>query len=419
MLRRASSLSETAGRGLCLNSPRTGNRGHALESHASTHVSGFPSIDGGKREFNNEMSQLVVYGGSAAMQHLPKALRAAVAAAKSAGAAVAIIKRSAWYLGQANSARQAIVKAFTNSISGWGGGGGGVQRNVVPKVQTNRAMYQRGAVTGSIVQSHREYVMDVSPTSAAFEKQKLIISPSDRILFKSLAYISRCFDKYRFRKLRFVYVPSCATTTGGRVAGAFEYDLNDPEPTGKVDLYAMEGSKRGPFFENLSWDMTPTGWLDVSLTGAEPKLSCPGYFIFAMMECDSVGVKGELYVEYEVELKIATKFVPVAQALAVAQTLGVAANFTTSGDGVAKIVAQTIVFNVAGTFLLIMSTVNSALGTIAFTPGPDVVSGGTRNAQSATASLVTLTVTVQRNSFVTMVLHTAIVGNVTLSITEA
>ena len=364
------------------------------------------------------MNQLVIYGGGAAVQQLPKALRAAVAAANSVGAALAIIKKSSWYLSQANNARKAIVNAFTRGIGG--GATGGVQRNVIPKVTSTRAAFQRGTVTGSIVQAHREYVQDVSPTSAAFSLAKFQISPSDRVLFKSLAYISRCFDKYRFKKLRFVYTPSCATTTSGRVAGAFEYDLNDTAPLNKVDLYAMEASRRGPFFEPMSWDMTPTGWMDVSLTGAEPKLSCPGYFVFASMECDTTGVKGELYVEYEVELKISSKFVPVQQNFLITNAAGLlTSGHSSTGDAITYISGQTVFFNIEGTFVMCLSVVNAAAGNLSVSANAGVTFSASRSASSTTSAMLAATITATKGGSFIMGAPPTTASQITMTLVEA
>lgn len=200
------------------------------------------------------------------MQQLPKALRTVVGAARTVGEAVALIKRSAWYLSLAKRAQQSVVAAFQSGAASLtpprqpNKGIIGIQQ---PAMSTQRIAYNRGSVSGSITQRHREFVMDVKGT-AGFEVNQFLISPSNRDLFKSLSYIARCFDKYRFLKLRFVYVPSCSNAVGGRVASAFEYNPTDPPPVDKQEVYAMEGSKRSPYYERQSIDMTPGAWLNVN-----------------------------------------------------------------------------------------------------------------------------------------------------------
>lgn len=138
------------------------------------------------------------------------------------------------------------------------------------------------------------------------------VNPGNGLLFPRLSAPSRVFEKYRFRKLRFLYRPISAATRSGAVVLEMETDVYDTIPTTKEEMLNHQNSARG-----LPWDAFQ---LDVAPKDLHPR---PQMFIrsegFAPSDYDArlddlgelhLGVSvdsddpiviGELWVEYDVD----------------------------------------------------------------------------------------------------------------------
>lgn len=138
------------------------------------------------------------------------------------------------------------------------------------------------------------------------------VNPGNSLLFPRLSAPSRVFEKFRFRKLRFLYRPISAATRSGAVVLELETDVYDSIPTTKEEMLNHQNSARG-----LPWDAFQ---LDVAPKDLHPR---PQMFIrsegFAPSDYDArlddlgelhLGVSvdsdtpiviGELWVEYDVD----------------------------------------------------------------------------------------------------------------------
>jgi hypothetical protein len=121
------------------------------------------------------------------------------------------------------------------------------------------------------------------------------------------------WERYRFTKLEFRYVPSAAvTTTTGRVTMAVDYDPSDVPIETEVDLSTYAGVVSGPVYrpltvranprllnEAIKWNRVRSGPVSSDLVGFDP---CR--FIFAVAGAPSLAELGQLWIDYTVEFQI-------------------------------------------------------------------------------------------------------------------
>ena len=59
------------------------------------------------------------------------------------------------------------------------------------------------------------------------------VNPGNVNLFPWLSTISTCYERYRFHKLRYEYVPWIGTSATGAIQCSFDYDASDVD----VDVF--------------------------------------------------------------------------------------------------------------------------------------------------------------------------------------
>lgn len=170
---------------------------------------------------------------------------------------------------------------------------------------------------GDMTVCHRELVNGVSNSasnSAVFQQvQRLRINPSSKITFKWLSTIAPSFETYRFRKLRFRYIPRCPTSSQGSVLLVPDYDSADAntltEERATQHVNAVEESVwkecvaiLRPESLNRTYKAHFT-CTDERFEGTkqDPKtLDAAQFFVF--VESNEILTYGKLWVEYEVDL---------------------------------------------------------------------------------------------------------------------
>lgn len=146
------------------------------------------------------------------------------------------------------------------------------------------------------------------------------------------------YSKWRWRALRFIYVPTCPTSTQGQIGLSFQYDVIDTTPTSLSDMTMMNGFTNAPYWlggdgavmlsnprsrpvagavvssfdvsrQTLPWYpyITAQDFLDllaVSTTGpAAANIYSPGNLVSASVGGPTVSVAGgNLYAQYEIEM---------------------------------------------------------------------------------------------------------------------
>lgn len=183
----------------------------------------------------------------------------------------------------------------------------------------------KNSKNGTIIR-HREYLADIENTTA-FTNRVFPINPGISKTFPYLSQIAPSFEEYMFRGLIFEYrsmssddiIQSGANSTGlGTVVMATEYDVQDENFPSKSEMensqfavsckpsvsmiHPVECERKQVVMPHLFVRTTPTGALP---SNADPRFYDLGNFQIATQGnpgTTGMGVIGELWVSYEVEL---------------------------------------------------------------------------------------------------------------------
>jgi len=243
----------------------------------------------------------------------------------------------------------------------------------------------RSTKNGCVCLSHSELVGDVIGT-LAFTPTIYSINAGLTTLFLWLSNIAANYESYIFKKLKFRYLPACATDNAGTVYVSVDFDPSDPAPVTERQLTNYQGTRfsapwKATVYDCLSSNLRKcssyyvrTGALNA---GEDIGLTDVGNFIIATVGC-AASTMGKLWVDYEVELST-PDFLQTAVGRALSSRLVNLNNFTTlpTVTGIAPVTA-TIAANVLTltatqpyACLVAMDTVGTGLTTVA--------TGGTAN----------------------------------------
>lgn len=149
------------------------------------------------------------------------------------------------------------------------------------------------------------------------------INPANFVLFPWLSGIARGFEKYRFTRLSFRFVPSNPTTAPGRFYAAVDYDYNDEPASSLPTLMSNETASSASVWGevNLNCNMRTMfaghDYKYVSNTSrfseTEPRLTYGG-FLMAAVSGTTGACTWDLVVSYSVEL-ISPQYVDEAEAV--------------------------------------------------------------------------------------------------------
>lgn len=141
---------------------------------------------------------------------------------------------------------------------------------------------------------------------------RLSLNPGDGVTFPWLTGIAARFEKYRFRSLRFRYVPTISTLFAGSVSMCPIYDPSESVPRDRRALYNAEGTRTTVVYQPMSMQI-PTVRLNqtlfvrlshpASLDNTELRQTDLGYVAVSLMDIGGVDLTfGSLFVDYEVDL---------------------------------------------------------------------------------------------------------------------
>jgi len=218
-----------------------------------------------------------------------------------------------------------LVGVELNPGPGRGGGRGGKQqqkRGKKPKKANKQGFSQQKsapAAFGSTFRNralkkqritHMEQLTSV-PGSVSFSNNYYALNPGLVETFPWMAQIARSFEEYKVVGLKFVYVPSCGSSTKGNLMMSYDYNAVD-------ELYADAkemGSSDGCTTSNV-WE-PKTAAIDVKCAnnsqahfvrsadqpdGTDLKTFDVGIFEYATMGCADTTAIGLLYIEYTIDL---------------------------------------------------------------------------------------------------------------------
>lgn len=285
------------------------------------------------------------------------------------------------------------------------------------RVRRQQAPNMRMAGNGqSCVIRHREYIAEL-PGATAFTVTTYVCQPALQTMFNWLGTMAGNWEKYRFRRLRFVYETESGTTQTGAVVLVFDPDVLDSAPASKQAALSYKFFTRSPAWKECAlevacgelqrdWMYTRPGAVP---SGADQKL----YDVGNLHACvqGSSGATGELYVEYDIELISPQQAVsstnPIsgktsgANALTSSALVGTGATYTSGSNvGWALTDASTFTCTIAGQYMFVLR----ANGTV-------IDCTGLSNSGTATATVTTAGSTpAAATSCTAMTLVTAQVG---------
>ena len=123
---------------------------------------------------------------------------------------------------------------------------------------------------------------------------------------------AQLYDKFRFKKLTFKYVPYQGTVVPGSIVLAYDRDISDATPpandVGVRQYMAMMDAVAGPIWQPLSMTCPLShpeeGLFTNAVPGGDDRLAYQGQVYVALLEPPPAGVvlAGDLFVEYDLEL---------------------------------------------------------------------------------------------------------------------
>lgn len=191
----------------------------------------------------------------------------------------------------------------------------------------------RSTGLGGMTVKHTEFCGTLDRHTAAIESRDpatgekepgsgmiLPLNAGEGITFPWLNSVAMRYEKYRFKSLKFFYVPSISKMYGGAVAMCPIYDPADTPPTSRRELYNAEGAVHAPVHEHLSLTIPERRLNETKfnrgnhkdlIDANELRLSDLGYLTITLFDLDSslattiqaaAAAYGDVFVEYEVEL---------------------------------------------------------------------------------------------------------------------
>lgn len=162
--------------------------------------------------------------------------------------------------------------------------------------------------------SHRELLCEVSG-SVNFSATQIALNPGLESSFPWLSKEALTYEMYKWKLLRFIYVPSCATTKTGNVGLSIDFDCDDAPPTTKMEFMSNMDSVTSSSFESCTYTTNQINFVrqfpnkfvrfgsEVLNTSDQGRFDL-GTFLYFTSGQDNTNVIGSIYVEYIVEFFI-------------------------------------------------------------------------------------------------------------------
>lgn len=198
----------------------------------------------------------------------------------------------------------------------WGAKKLGYSRSTAPISKSVTVSYKQPKMyskNGSMFVTHKELIATVK-TSDNFALKSYTINPGLFSVFPWLSSIAINFEKYKFKKLVFRYIPACSTSTSGSVYMAHDYDVNDDPPSGESAISNFQEVVSGNTWKEIAcvsrgnnknnakqYYVTPSKTLP---NGGDPLNYHLSNFFIATVggPTDTPVTGGKIWVEYEIEL---------------------------------------------------------------------------------------------------------------------
>jgi len=132
---------------------------------------------------------------------------------------------------------------------------------------------------------------------------------ADASIYSWIQPMARIYEKYRIRRMRIIYEPTCNLTTGsGTVAMSVDYDCRDASPASMTAMINQATGVHGPPYKDMHLDIIPQkDWLytrPASLTTPYDLKTYDYGFLYINTDGGVVGPAGRISVDYEIEFKL-------------------------------------------------------------------------------------------------------------------
>jgi hypothetical protein len=171
-----------------------------------------------------------------------------------------------------------------------------------------------GLGRGAIRVVHRELLTQIqgnSNTSTGTFVIGLIypMQPGSDVTFQWLYQLAVLFETYRINKMRFCYVPMCATSQVGSVYLGIDYDPVDSQPISKSAFCSLPSVASGPAWQGFCLDFDPRNvrpfnehyTRDGIVSGTDLKTYDCGNLFIGLDGFANSNQVGDLYVEYDID----------------------------------------------------------------------------------------------------------------------
>lgn len=162
---------------------------------------------------------------------------------------------------------------------------------------------------GRITVRHAELLGTLSSTSDDFSVLSLSINPGLVGFTGWLSNIAQNYESYRFKQLKFRYVPACSTTTAGQVFLSVDFDSADQPPATESQLSYYQGTRYCSPWDRCEYVCTSANLSKRKSyyvrggplpANSDVLLYDTGKFLAASVGTGTASL-GKLWVEYEVE----------------------------------------------------------------------------------------------------------------------
>ncbi len=149
-----------------------------------------------------------------------------------------------------------------------------------------------------------ERVVSVSIPYAAYAASGYLVNPGLANSFPWLAGHAALYDRYRFKKLRFRWVPIVSATTSGNIVLAFDHDPYDGLPQSSASMCSLSYYSTGSIWEEIILDIPcDNTWRFVRSgpVGGDVKTYDLGALYLSSEGVSVTGVAGYIQADYEIE----------------------------------------------------------------------------------------------------------------------
>ncbi len=187
----------------------------------------------------------------------------------------------------------------------------GVRKATMPRVSNtqNGITIRRREFVGTATNYNTINQFMVTPVSAATPGYD--INPTCPSLFPWLSGVASSYERFRFNRLKFEFVPGQATTTAGRYYAAVDYDYDDAVATTKAVFMGNCTAVEAPVWQPVTMVCDPAAlnrdmpyrYCSYTTRGlfVEARTMQSGYLMIGF-DTPNIGCLVDIWVEYEVEL---------------------------------------------------------------------------------------------------------------------